>query len=121
MKYDDLKSEQRFYKVALSQKKQMNLTSVTKFFVENNFHQSLNTMNNLLKTLWTIPANSCKCERSFSSLRRLKTYIHNTTGQERLSSLTLINIERSFDSDLDLITTEFVSRNKEREKYFDNR
>ena len=38
MKYDDLKSEQRFYKVALGQKKQMNLTSVTKFFVENNFH-----------------------------------------------------------------------------------
>ncbi|CAF4162315.1 unnamed protein product, partial [Rotaria sordida] len=118
MNYDELRSEQRFYKVALGQKKQMNLTSATKFFVENNFHQSLNTMNNLLKILWTIPANTCECERSFSSLRRLKTYIRNTTGQERLSSLALINIERSFDIDLDLIVTEFVSKNKERKKIF---
>ena len=78
-------------------------------------------MNNLLRKLWTIPANTCECERSFSSLRQLKTYIRNTTGQERLSSLALINIERSFDIDLDLITTEFVSKNKERKEYFDNK
>ncbi|CAF3969054.1 unnamed protein product [Rotaria sp. Silwood1] len=117
MNYDELRSEQRFYKVALGQKKQMNLSSATKFFVENNFHQSLNTMNNLLKLLWTIPANTCECERSFSLLRRLKTYIRNTTGQERLSSLALINIERSFDIDLDLIVTEFVSKNNEKKKF----
>lgn len=118
MNYDELRSKQRFYKVALGQKKQINLTLITKFFVENNFHQSLNTMNKLLKIVWTIPANSCECERSFSSLRRLKTYIRSTTGQERLCSLALINIERSFDIDLDLIATEFVSKNKERKKIF---
>ncbi|CAF3062806.1 unnamed protein product [Rotaria socialis] len=67
MNYDELRSEQRFYKVALGQKKQINLSLATKFFVENNFHQSLNSMNNLLKILWTIPANTCECERSFSS------------------------------------------------------
>ena len=43
-----------------------------------------------------IPATSCSAERSFSSLRRLKTYLRNTMGQKRLSSLALLHIERKF-------------------------
>ncbi len=80
---------------------QFTLTSATKFFVENNFHLALTVMNDLLKILWTISVNVCECERSFSSLRRLKTYIQNTTGRERLSSLALINIEHGFEIELD--------------------
>ena len=71
-------------------------------------------MNDLLKILWTIPVNTCECKRSFSSLRRLKTYLRNTTGQERLSNLSLINIERTFDINLDAIVTEFVSKKHDR-------
>ncbi len=48
-------------------------------------------MNKLLQILCTIPVNVCGCERSFSSLRRIKTYIRNTTGQERLT-INLINL-----------------------------
>ena len=118
MNYDGLRSEQRMYKVALGDKNQLTLALATKFFLENSFHQSLNTMNDLLKILWTIPVNTCECERSFSSLRRLKTYIRNTTGQERLSNLSLINIERSFDINLDAIVTEFVSKKQDRKKIF---
>jgi len=118
MNYDGLRSEQRMYKVALGDKNQLTLALATKFFLENSFHQSLNTMNDLLKILWTIPVNTCECERSFSSLRRLKTYIRNTTGQERLSNLSLINIERSFAIDLDAIVTEFVSKKQDRKKIF---
>ena len=46
--------------------------------------------------LAVIPATSCSAERSFSSLRRLKTYLRNTCGQERLSSLALLHIETEF-------------------------
>ncbi|CAF2535672.1 unnamed protein product [Rotaria sp. Silwood2] len=118
MNYDELKSEQRMYKVALGKKKQLTLILATNFFMENHFHQSLNIMNDLLKILWTIPVNTCECERSFSSLRRLKTYIRSSTGQERLSRLSLISIERTFDIDIDTIVTEFVSKNQERKKIF---
>jgi hypothetical protein len=76
------------------------LTLATTFFVENNFHLALTTMNDLLKIWWTIPVNVCEFERSFSSVKRLKTYIRNTIGQERLSSLALINIERGFEIEL---------------------
>ena len=49
-----------------------------------------------LKILAMIPATSCSAERSFSSLRRLKTYLRNSMGQERLSSLALLHIEREY-------------------------
>ena len=48
------------------------------------------------KILAVIPATSCSAERSFSSLRRLKTYLRNSMGQERLSSLALLHIEREY-------------------------
>ena len=49
-----------------------------------------------LKILAVIPATSCSAERSISSLRRLKTYLRNSMGQERLSSLALLHIEREY-------------------------
>jgi hypothetical protein len=39
-----------------------------------------------------------------------------TTGQERLFSLSLITIERSFYIFLDIIVNDFVLKNKERKK-----
>ncbi|CAF1033294.1 unnamed protein product [Rotaria sordida] len=60
-------------------------------------------MAELLKIMWTIPVNVCGCERSFSALRRIKTYIRNTTGQERLTCLALINIEQDYEIDIDAI------------------
>ena len=74
----------------------MNLSEVTKLFLENNFHIALSSMNELLKILWTIPVNSCQCERSFSCLKRLETYSRNSMGEKRLSGIALLNIERNF-------------------------
>ena len=46
----------------------------------------------LLKISATIPAMSCECERSASSLRQLHTYNRACMDQERLSSLALMHI-----------------------------
>ena len=67
-------------------------------------------MTDLLKLLGAIPVNTCEWELSFSSLRSPKTHIRMTTGQERSSNLSLINIERIFYINLDTIVTEFVSK-----------
>jgi hypothetical protein len=48
---------------------------------------------NLSKLIQTIPAPSSSTERSFSALKRVKNYLQNTQGQERMSSLSLLNIE----------------------------
>ena len=47
----------------------------------------------LLQLVLTIPATTASVERSFSALKRLKTYSRNRTDQGRLSSLAFISIE----------------------------
>ena len=47
-----------------------------------------------------------------------ETYLRNTTDQERLSSLALINIEKDYQIDTDEIATDFVSKKDERKRIF---
>lgn len=55
-------------------------------------------IHSVLLLLLSLPVGSCSCERSFSALRRLKTWCRNSMSDERLDSLALgyINQERSF-------------------------
>ena len=46
----------------------------------------------LLLILATLPVSTCSCERSFSSLRRLKNYLRNTTAETRMNRLALLYI-----------------------------
>ncbi|GBM85350.1 repressor of the inhibitor of the protein kinase [Araneus ventricosus] len=48
----------------------------------------------LLKLLAVVPVSVATVESSFSSLRRLKTYLRNTTSESRLNGLALLSIHR---------------------------
>ncbi|GBO21253.1 repressor of the inhibitor of the protein kinase [Araneus ventricosus] len=48
----------------------------------------------LLKLLAVVPVSVATVERSFSILRRLKTYLKNTTSESRLNGLALLSIHR---------------------------
>ena len=50
----------------------------------------------ILSLLLTLPVGSCSCERSFSSLRRLKTWCRNTTTNERLDALAIGYINKEY-------------------------
>ena len=54
----------------------------------------------LLNIVQTIAVTSSSCERTFSSLKRIKTYLRSTMGDERLSSLSVLSIERDLSSDI---------------------
>lgn len=60
------------------------------FLAQNNFIQ---TVPELLQLVLTIPATTASVERSFSALKRIKTYSRNRIDQERLFSLAVISIE----------------------------
>ena len=45
---------------------------------------------NLLVIGCTLPVNSAEAERSFSLLRRIKTYLRSTMTEERMSDLAVI-------------------------------
>ena len=46
----------------------------------------------LTRLLLTVPVSNAEAERSFSSLRRLKTYLRCCVGQERLSHINHIAV-----------------------------
>ncbi|XP_036327229.1 52 kDa repressor of the inhibitor of the protein kinase-like [Rhagoletis pomonella] len=45
----------------------------------------------------TLPVTVASSERSFSTLRRIKTYLRNKTGEQRLNGLALLNIHRDIE------------------------
>jgi hypothetical protein len=57
----------------------------------------------------TLPVTTCSSERSFSSLRRLKTYLRNTIGEDRLNGLALLNIHRDIKVDPKQVIAELCS------------
>lgn len=50
----------------------------------------------------TLPVTSAACERSFSCLRRLKTYLRNKSGDDRTSNLGLLAISSRRTKELDV-------------------
>ncbi|XP_063913276.1 uncharacterized protein LOC135129937 [Zophobas morio] len=56
----------------------------------------------LNKNTLTIPATSVSTERSFSALKRIKTFMRNSTRQERFSHLALLSIEKELIQEMAL-------------------
>ena len=58
--------------------------------------------SSLFRIYLTFPISSATGERSFLCLKRFfKTWLRNTIGQERLSSLAILNIEKDILINLD--------------------
>ena len=73
-----------------------------------------------LKTYIVLPSSACEAERSFSTLRRLKTYLQSMQTQQRLNNLAILNTHHEHAEALDLAeaVNEFVSRSKTRRNKF---
>lgn len=52
----------------------------------------------LLQIAITIPISSATCERSFSSMRRIKNWLRTSMLQQRFSDLSILNIERDLSN-----------------------
>ena len=63
----------------------------------------------LFRIALTIAVNTAQCERSFSTLKRVKSYLRSTMNEQRLSDLAILSIERELSSNvsLDDAVTEF--------------
>ena len=55
--------------------------------LSTNQQSLLSEVRLLLKLILVLPATNATSELSFSALRRVKSYLRNTMGQERLNSL----------------------------------
>ncbi|XP_077554221.1 zinc finger MYM-type protein 1-like isoform X3 [Haemaphysalis longicornis] len=81
-----------------------------------NIRELMDQVVRYVQLLLSIPASVASGERSFSALRRVKTYLRNRMTQKRLSHLLILNIhkERTAALRLEDIIKEFVSRTAER-------
>jgi len=71
----------------------------------------LSEANKVLSLYFAFPVTTAAAERSFSSLRRIKTYLSSTMSAYRLNSLMLRHVhqERTEKLGLAAIAHEFVS------------
>ena len=75
-------------------------------------------INNLIRILASLPVTSCNCERTFSVLRRLKPYLRTSTGEDRLTFLTLIHIYYDFEVDFVKLLDAFIGDSPYRKQRF---
>jgi len=76
----------------------------------------------LIRLMLLCPASSCSAERSFSALRRLKTWLRSTMSQPRLNAVTLCHVHQDIMDSIDIkkLAEEFASRSDIRRGLFGN-
>ena len=69
-----------------------------------------------LELFLLMPVTSAMAERSFSGLRRLKTFLRTSMSQELLNSLAILHVHKCLTRELDVTKAakEFVSRSQYR-------
>ncbi|MGH0182592.1 UNVERIFIED_CONTAM: hypothetical protein FKN15_009836 [Acipenser sinensis] len=67
--------------------------ALLQFITENDLSQTEPQVWKLRNFMPTIPVTSVAAEPSFSCLKRMKTYLRNTMGQNTLSALACMSME----------------------------
>eukprot|EP00118_Oscarella_pearsei_P023766 m.288913 g.288913 ORF g.288913 m.288913 type:complete len:207 (+) comp40709_c0_seq7:2098-2718(+) len=82
----------------------------------------LSEVHLLIRLYLTVPVTTATAERSFSALRRLKTYLRTTMPQRRLNNMVLLHLhkERTDKLDLSEIAKNFISKNRRRTDFLVN-
>ncbi|XP_049319200.1 uncharacterized protein LOC111190798 [Astyanax mexicanus] len=61
-----------------------------KYNLQDTFSETVTLLNILITT----PMTTAEAERCFSTLKRIKTFLRNAMGQERLNALAMLSMER---------------------------
>ena len=78
-------------------------------------------VHQLIRLYLTVPMTSATAERTFSTLRCLKTYLRSTMTQERLNHVILLHTHKDKTDEIDLteIAKDFISSNERRIGFLD--
>ncbi|BFZ15279.1 hypothetical protein BsWGS_18318 [Bradybaena similaris] len=97
------------------------VTTVIDFLKEKSYLLTmLPELVKFIRLFLTIPTTTCTAERSFSSLRRLKSYLRSTMAQTRLNSVAILNCHQHLVNELNLedVADEFIKRKEIRGQTF---
>ena len=104
-----------------SVKKVTNIRTISSAMLESSIYQKMLTeVHKLLMLYFIFPVTTSTAERSFSTLRRIKTFLRSTMTESRLNNLFLLHIHKSRTDalNLEVIASEFISANRRRINYF---
>ena len=76
----------------------------------------------VISLILVMPATNAVSERSFSTLRRIKTFLRSTMSQVRLNNIMTLHIHEDLTDNLDLLEVgnEFVSASEHRQNTLGN-
>lgn len=98
------------------------LADVTEFFRSKTSAQRslLSEACKLFQLLLVMPATNAVSERSFSALRRVKSYLRSTMKQDRLNHIMTLHIHRNLTDKLNYIdiANQFIFSNEHRQNIF---
>lgn len=121
--FDEIKLElHRNIMLDVAKAKNFKILSVSDaidFFKQETYLQDLvPEVVKLIKIMLTVPVSSCTAERSFSALRRLKTFLRSTMTQTRLNDVALLNIHKKEEINIENIANKFINTTKIRQNTF---
>ena len=124
--FEKLERELLTYKLFLSSNNTDNkldlnkITNIVEFFVNKNLSIDYTQLTYLIRIFLTIPITSVTAECSFSALKRTNTYLRNTINQERLSSISIIHIEKELAQTIEIknVIDKFGSLQDRRLQFF---
>ncbi|XP_050546242.1 uncharacterized protein LOC126908316 [Daktulosphaira vitifoliae] len=73
---------------------------------------SFPNVHKMLCVMSVLPVTTVTNERSFSTLRRLKTYLRSSMGEDRLNGLASLDIHRDINVDINEVLNEFFSTHR---------
>lgn len=90
------------------------------FLIENEFSLLYSEILTACVIYLSLPVTVASAERSFSKLKLLKNYLRNSISQDRLSGISILNIERSRTKELDLekIINDFANMKNRKKNFF---
>ena len=80
----------------------------------------LSQVSKLVRLLLVMPATNAGSERSFSAVRRIKSYLRSTMSQQRLNHLMLLHVHKDRTDGLDLVdvANDFIFGSEHRKNLF---
>ena len=74
----------------------------------------------IIALIFTASASNASSERAFSSVRRIKSYLHSTMLQQRFNHLMLLHVHNDHTDGLKLvdIANEFITGSEHRQHVF---
>ena len=77
------------------------INALSQYMHKNNLIETFSEVSKLMEIVLVTPVSTADAERCFSTLKRVKTLLRNSTGQDRLNALAVLSIHKDYLQDID--------------------